>query len=153
LRVTFDSNILIYAVSRSDPRHAGATELIDRAARGDCRQTLQSMAECFHVLSRKYRMPAVEAYGWVQSFQRLFPVVAADQDDLDRAMRAVKDHQLSFWDAMLWATAKRAGCSLLFSEDFQDGRRLEGVLFVDPFVPDNRRLVDLALPEPPRPHE
>jgi antitoxin (DNA-binding transcriptional repressor) of toxin-antitoxin stability system len=27
---------------------------------------------------------------------------------------------------MLWATAKRAGCTVPFSEDFQDGRRLEG---------------------------
>jgi predicted nucleic acid-binding protein len=151
--VTFDSNILIYAVSRSDPRHSAATELIDRAARGDCRQTLQSLAECFHVLSRKYRMPAVEAYGWMQSFQRLLPVVTADESDLDRAMRAVEDHQLSFWDAMLWATAKRAGCTVLFSEDFQDGRRLDGVLLVDPFAPENQQLVDLALPASPRTQE
>jgi hypothetical protein len=28
-----------------------------------------------------------------------------------------------------------------------------GVLFVEPFVPENRRLVDLALPEPPRTQE
>jgi predicted nucleic acid-binding protein len=149
LRVTFDSNILIYAVSRSDPKHPAATALIDRAARGDCRQTLQSLAECFYVLSRKYRMPAGEAYDWVQSFRGLFPVVSADGDDLDRAMRAVAGHRLAFWDALLWATAKRAGCSVLFSEDFQDGRRLEGVLFVDPFAPENGRLVDLALPESP----
>jgi predicted nucleic acid-binding protein len=150
LRVTFDSNILIYAVSRSDPRHPAATGLIERAARGDCRQTLQSLAECFNVLSRKYRMPAQQACGWVQSFQRLFPLVSANDSDLDRAMRAVADHQLSFWDAMLWATAKRAGCSVVFSEDLQDGRRLEGVLFVNPFAAANQRLVDLALPASPR---
>jgi predicted nucleic acid-binding protein len=77
----------------------------------------------------------------------------ADDGDLDRALRAVEDHRLSLWDAMLWATAKRAGCTVLFSEDFQDGRRLEGLLFVDPFVPENPRLVDLALPEPPRTQE
>ena len=146
MRVTFDSNILIYAVSRSDPRHGAATELVARATSADCRQTLQSLAECFSVLVRKYRLPVAEATGWVQSFQRLFPVVTAAQSDLDQAMRAVEEHRLSFWDAMLWAAAKRAGCSVLFSEDFQDGRRLEGVLFVDPFVPDNQRLIDLVLP-------
>ncbi len=95
-------------------------------------------------------MPTVEAYGWVPSFQRLFPVVTADESDLDRAVGAVERHGLSFWDAMLWARAKRAGCSVLFSEDLQDGRRLDGVLFVDPFAPANRQLVDLALPELPR---
>ena len=145
--MTFDSTVLIYAVSRSDPRHATATELIDRAARGDCRQTLQSLAEGFNVLSRKYGMPATEAYRWVEYHQRLFPVVAADESDLAVAVRAVERHGLSFWDAMLWATAKRAGCRMLFSEDLQDGRRLGPVLFVNPFDPANRKLVDLALPE------
>jgi predicted nucleic acid-binding protein len=147
VRVTLDSNILIYAVSRSDARHAPATELIDRAARGDCRQMLQSLAECFNVLTRKYRMPAAEAHGWVQSFQSLFAVAAADASDLSVAIVAVEQHGLSFWDAMLWATARRAGCRLLLSEDFQDGRDLGGVLFVNPFDPANRKLLDLALPE------
>jgi predicted nucleic acid-binding protein len=95
-------------------------------------------------------MPAIEAYGWVQSFQRLFPVVPAGESDLDRAVGVVERHGLSFWDAMLWATAHRAGCRMLFSEDLQDGRRLDDVLFVNPFAPENRKLVDLALPELPR---
>jgi predicted nucleic acid-binding protein len=145
--VTFDSNILVYAITRSDPRHTTATELIARAARGDCRQTLRSLAECFIVLNRKYRMPAAKASRWVQYHQRLFPIVAADESDFVAAMRAVEDHRLSFWDALLWATAKRAGCRILFSENLQDGRRLDDVLFINPFDPANRKLVDLALPQ------
>jgi predicted nucleic acid-binding protein len=34
---------------------------------------------------------------------------------------------------MLWATARRAGCRLIVTEDFQDGRELRGVWFVNPF--------------------
>jgi predicted nucleic acid-binding protein len=149
VRITFDSNILVYAVDRIDPRHVFANELIARAVRGDCRQTLQSLAECFNVLSRKFRMPAAEAHGWVQSFQRLFAVAVADESDLAAAVDVVKRHGLSFWDAMLWATARRAGCRLLLSEDFQDGRDLGGVVFVNPFDRGNRKLIDLALPELP----
>jgi predicted nucleic acid-binding protein len=151
VRVTFDSNILVYAVDRQDPRHAFANDLIARAVRGDCRQTLQSLAECFNVLTRKFRMPAAEAHGWVKSFQSLFPVLAADEDDLAAAIDdAVDRHHLAFWDAMLWATARRAGCRLLLSEDFQDGRDLGGVLFVNPFDPANRKVIDLALPQAAR---
>ena len=47
---------------------------------------------------------------------------------------------------MLWATAERAGCRLILTEDGHDGRDLEGVRFVNPFNPDNRDLIDLALP-------
>ena len=95
-------------------------------------------------------MPATEAYRWVEYHQRLFPVVTADESDLAVAVRAVEHHGLSFWDAMLWATAQRAGCRMLFSEDLQDGHRLGDVLFVNPFDPANRKLVNLALPELPR---
>ena len=105
MRITFDSNILVYAVDRQDPRHALATDLIARATRGDCRQTLQSLAESFNVLTRKFRMPIAEAYGWVQSFQSLFPVASADESDLAAAIDAVEHHHLSFWEGMLWATA------------------------------------------------
>jgi predicted nucleic acid-binding protein len=147
VRVTFDSNILVYAVDRPDPRHAFANDLIARAVRGDCRQTLQSLAECFNVLTRKFGMPAAEAHGWVRSFQMLFPVAAADESDLAAAVDAVERHNLAFWDAMLWATARRAGCRLLLSEDFQDGRDLGGVRFANPFDPANRKLVELALPD------
>ena len=71
----------------------------------------------------------------------------ADESDLAVAVIAVEQHGLSFWDAMLWATARRAGCRVLLSEDFQDGRDLGGILFVNPLEPANRKLLDLALPE------
>jgi hypothetical protein len=33
---------------------------------------------------------------------------AADDDDLAAALEAVRAHRLSFWNAMLWASAQRA---------------------------------------------
>ncbi len=51
-------------------------------------------------------------------------------------MDAVEEHRLSFWDAMLWATARQAGSSAIVSEDMQDGRRLSGVEFINPFAAD-----------------
>jgi predicted nucleic acid-binding protein len=54
LRVTFDSNVLVYALSRRD-RHVAAASLLARATHGDCVQALQSLAECFRVLTAKLR--------------------------------------------------------------------------------------------------
>ncbi len=36
---------------------------------------------------------------------------------------------------MLWAVARAAGCRYLLSEDFQSGRTLGVVTFVNPFGP------------------
>ena len=73
-------------------------------------------------------------------------VVGAIANDTDEAMRADAAHGLQFWDAMRRATARRARCRLILTEDFADGHNLEGVTFVDPFEPENARLLDLALP-------
>jgi predicted nucleic acid-binding protein len=61
------------------------------------------------------------------------------------AMDAVVGHSFSFWDAMLWMTAKRAGCQLLLSEDGDDGRSLRGVTLVNPFASPRAPLLLQAL--------
>jgi predicted nucleic acid-binding protein len=146
MRLTLDSNILIYALFGGDRRHARAVEMIERASRGDCVQTLQSYGECFRVLVRKRGLDARVATAQILRLRSLFAVTAAQPDRLDVAMEAVALHGLSFWDAMLWATAKAAGCRLILSEDGQDGRDLDGVVLLNPFNPANAKLIDLALP-------
>ncbi len=146
MKVTLDTNVLVYALNRRDRKHALASEVVVRAARADCVQTLQSFCESFHVITRKFHLPEVEAIGLVGRLKARFRIVAADQLHLDDAMRVVRDHRISFWDALMWATARAAGCRVMLSEDMQDGRDLDGVRFVDPFKPENRELVDLILP-------
>jgi predicted nucleic acid-binding protein len=40
---------------------------------------------------------------------------------------------MPFWDAQIWATAKLNQIPQVLSEDFQHGRAVEGVEFVNPF--------------------
>jgi predicted nucleic acid-binding protein len=70
----------------------------------------------------------------VDAYRRRFPVAMANEEDLSEAISAHQRHNLSFWDAMLWATARRAGCKLILSEDMQDGRTVGGVTVRNPFV-------------------
>jgi predicted nucleic acid-binding protein len=140
--VSLDANVLVYAVHAQDPRNRRAVDIVKRAARGDCTQTMQSFAECFNVLIRKRELDPDDAQAEIAKFRRSFDYVAARPADLDDAMRAVGQHRISFWDAMLWATARRAGCEVILSEDMQDRRQLEGVTIVNPFVPENDELVE-----------
>ena len=74
-------------------------------------------------------------------------VQAADDSDLVLALEAVHAHRLPFWDAMLWASAQRSGVRHILSEDFQDGFELQDVTFINPFNPENNRLIDKLLPQ------
>lgn len=110
--------------------------------RQNCTQALQSFCEFFNVVTRKTAVTRIAAAELVSAWSAAMTVEPATPDDLSAAMRAVEEHGLSFWDAMLWATVRRAGVRILISEDFQDGRLLEGVRIVNPFVPHNEALID-----------
>ena len=77
---------------------------------------------------------------------KLLPIQAADDGDLATALEAIRAHRLPFWDAMLWASAQRAGVRCLLTEDLQDGFILQSVKFVNPFKRANDRLIDEVLP-------
>lgn len=146
MRFTIDTNILVYAAMRqSGPNHPAAVGLIRRAANHDCVVTLQALGELFRILTGKFKVPAAKAITDIHELRAAFPIVAADEVCLIDAMDAVAGHGLSFWDAMMWATAKRAGCQLLLSEDGQDGRQLGGVTLINPFASPRAPLLLEAL--------
>jgi predicted nucleic acid-binding protein len=145
--ISFDSNVLVCAADRdAGQRHEQAATLVERAIRaGNCIQTLQSLCEFYNVATRKMGVTPLAAAALVDGWNSLIAVETPVLADLTNAMRAVREHRLSFWDAMLWATVRRVGILTLFTEDFQDGRSIEGVRIVDPFAAHNARLVESVL--------
>jgi predicted nucleic acid-binding protein len=147
VRLSIDANVLIYLIDLdAGERHQQALAIMDRASVADCILTLQVLGEFFHVVTRKGKLSADGAYRFVSDWRAVLPVHAATTSVLDEAMSAVRSHQVSFWDAMLWATVQQAGCQILLTEDFQDGRKLGSVTFVNPFDPGNEALLERALP-------
>ena len=143
-RFTLDTNILIHAVDRdAGERHERSKELLGRAAQRDCVLMVQALAEFFHATTRKKLIEPSRASAFVRDWLDVFQVASAADAALVDAMDAVAEHRLAFWDAMLWATARQSGCSAILSEDMQDGRRLSGVEFINPFTADAARLAPL----------
>lgn len=145
-RFTFDTNILIYAVNADAPdKHTQSYEMLEAAVEKDCVLTLQAINEFFNAARRKDLAAIDDAISVTQFWQQCFRVVCADQDTFSEAVEYVRDHRIQFWDAMLWITAKQAGCEIILSEDMQHGRRFGGVQIVNPFFPDSKDIVDRLL--------
>ena len=133
-RYTFDTNILFYSLdARSPQKHQKALFLIGHADQGRCIVPLQTLGELCNAAARKRRDLLPRTQELVEDLQELYRTVAATGEDVVQALTAHQEHGLQFWDALLWATAQRAGCQLMLSEDLQDGRRLGNVLFRNPF--------------------
>jgi len=135
-RFSLDANVFFYAIDANEPeRHRRAVDVIERAAlEHDCLIAVQAYAEFFAAATRKGKMSVEEAGAQIADWQTLFITVYPKPGHLAQAIAAVGQHNLSFWDAMLWSVVKDAGATVLLSEDLQDGRELGGVTFRDPFT-------------------
>ncbi|MBM3341914.1 MAG: PIN domain-containing protein [Betaproteobacteria bacterium] len=133
-RWSLDTNILVYSVDLdAGARHDRAIELFELLTPDNCVLSLQSLSEFYAAVTRKKLMPMADAMAQIDDWQQLFPVVAAKGATLTRALAGVKRYQLSFWDALLWATVREARVDTLLSEDFQHEQLLEGVQIINPF--------------------
>ncbi len=146
--ISFDTNVLVYATaSLHDPKAMRARDLIARAMRaGWTILLLQTLAEFANVAIRKAGIPIEDVRRTIDAWRAVLPIQAANDDDLTAALEAVTAHRLPFWDALLWASAQRAGVRCLLTEDLQDGFMLQSVRFVNPFKRANDRLIDEVLP-------
>ena len=135
-----DSNILIYAFDASEPlKQDQATRVIDFLADSGLGViSTQVMSEVFSTLVRKkpFALDPVVVDAAVRRYARLWPVLQIQVETVLDAMQGVIVHKLSYYDALIWATARRAGLTTLLSEDGQRGRTIDGVRYLDPFVPN-----------------
>jgi predicted nucleic acid-binding protein len=146
MRMTLDTNVLVYAFSEREAKHSVAADLLRRAANNDCVQPIQTFGEFLHVVTRKHRCTAEEAVKAVSRFRAIVDVTAADERDFDEALRICVRHRAPFWDALIWATARRAGSRAILTEDVPGVSDLDGLAFVNPFDPGNERLLRMVLP-------
>src|SRR5690349_14718188 len=148
--ISFDTNILVYATAAlADDRVSRGRYVLApamRAASGVL--LLQRLAEYSNVAIGKAGIPADDIGRIVQSWCAVLRVQPAEEGDLFTALDAVRAHRLAFWDAMLWASAQRAGVRHMLTEDFQDRFVLQDVTFINPFVRENDQLLEKLLPPP-----
>jgi predicted nucleic acid-binding protein len=142
--ISFDTNILFYATApEAGVKAARARDVISRGMEAQNAVLLfQAIAEFGNAALRKRAVRPSEIRGAIRLWRAVLEVHAAEESDLYDALEAVANHRLSFWDAVFWATARRIGVTHLLSEDFQDGRVLGGVRFVNPFVAANTAIID-----------
>jgi predicted nucleic acid-binding protein len=135
-----DTNVLVYAYDRSEPgKAARAIEALDflQTTRTG-RLSVQALAEFFVVATRGQAplLKAAAASRQVDLLSRAFDVLPVTPMVVLEAIRGVRAHQFSYWDSQIWAVARLNQIPVILTEDFQIGRSIEGVRFVDPFASD-----------------
>lgn len=126
-----DTNILVYALMRSDRRSGQAKALLD--AGGVI--SVQVLNEFTNVGRRKLGRSWQDVRDALDSLAELLDPPLPLTHDLHRAgIDLCQRFGFPFYDGLIVAAAKSAGCGLLLTEDMQHGRRVDGVVIRNPFL-------------------
>lgn len=132
-----DTNILLYSISRL-PDDGDKREIAIGILNGrHCRLSLQVLNEFTWQATSPRRLDRItfdQAMSFVDAWRR-FPVVPLDLGLFDAARDVARRTNYSWWDCLVIAAARAAGCDTIVTEDLQHGHVIDGVRIANPFIP------------------
>ena len=138
IKFLVDTNVLVYAYDRAEPEKRTRAITVLRRLHDDRigALTTQILGEFFVTVTRKIRDPLRldQAERSLIHYARSWPVFDLTATVVTEAALGVGRHQMSYWDALIWAAAKLNGAPNVLSEDFSDGVLVDEVRFLNPFA-------------------
>jgi predicted nucleic acid-binding protein len=126
----WDTNAFIYAFIAGPKQQAARGGLMSGGV-----ISVQVLNEFVNVMSRKMRQPWNEVERFLSIIRLRFPTAASlTIETHTTAFALARDHTISFYDALIVASALSAGCTTLFTEDLQYGRRFGDCVVINPFL-------------------
>jgi predicted nucleic acid-binding protein len=127
----FDTTILIYAVSEGDVRAGIAEKLLSAGGH----LNVQVLNEFAAVAQRKLHMSWEEIGEALQAIRALCEHPAPLTVEIhDSALRIAARYGYRIYDASILAAALDTGCRVLYSEDMQNGQKIDGLTICNPFA-------------------
>lgn len=135
-RTFVDTNVLVYAYDASaGPKRQKARKIIAELwDTGLGVVSTQVLQEFFVTVTRKLpkTMDPAVARNVISDLLKWDPVVVEGSMILE-AIDLQKDYGYSFWDSLIVAAARKAGCAVLLSEDLSSDHNIKGVTVRNPF--------------------
>ena len=135
IRYLIGTNVLLYTIDpRDSAKQQRAIQVLSQlSSSNDAGIPAQVFAEYANVTLKKFGLPASSVFENLQNLTASFTTYPLSPAVVLEAVRGVRDHQLSYFDAQIWAVAKLNQIPVVLSEDFNIGATLEGVQFLNPF--------------------
>ena len=132
-KLFLDANILVYAQDQDSPvRRRRSREVIAALAQsGTGVISTQVLQEFYVTVTRKRGVAPLAAKRVLQTF-KIFEIVQASPDLIERAIDCSVLNTISFWDALIVAAAASSGCAIVYSEDLNPGQTIQGVRVENP---------------------
>lgn len=127
----FDTNIVLYLLSE-DARKADRAEAVIAASGAISVQVLNEFAS---VASRKLKMDYAEIRDVLDTVRAVCAVRPLSVETHDLGLVIAERCGYALYDSMIVAAVLQAECTVLYSEDMQDGQLIDGRLsIINPFL-------------------
>ena len=127
----FDTNVLLYLASPDTDKAERAEAILKPQGW----ISVQVLNEFTSVAMRKFHMSLEETRDFLSGIREIVEILPLHAHTHDQAVAIAARHRLNIYDAMIVAAASEAGCDTLYTEDLQDGMRIEGLTVRNPFTP------------------
>jgi len=126
----FDTNVLLYLLSEDAPKADRAEAVMEEGGV----ISVQVLNEFAAVATRKLCMTYPEVRDALAPLRELCTVEPLTSQIHDLGLNVAERFGFSLYDGLIIASALSAHCDTLYSEDFQDGQRIDGRLVIrNPF--------------------
>jgi predicted nucleic acid-binding protein len=130
-RFFVDTNVLIYALDNDQRRSQRAELLLSQRPI----VSVQALNEVVNVLRRRQLLDWPAIVDVATQLAALCEVVGQTLDTHRQALSLMSRYSLSWWDALMLASALDTAAETFFSEDLQDGLLVQGRLRIrNPFA-------------------
>lgn len=133
-----DSNVFVYMFDETDNRKRDtAVRLVESALHtGSASISFQVIHEILNVVTRKVATPMTSGDAKRFMEEVLVPLwrVSPSVGLYNRALDIQARYRYGFYDSLIVAAALEEGCTRLYTEDLQDGQKIEGLTIENPFL-------------------
>lgn len=129
-RFFLDSNIILYAFLKDNKNNSAARNIMSKEI---CFLSNQVIAEVSFNLLKKGGYSNQQIAALTSELYLDFEVISIDEAVFLKAASIRERFYLSFWDSLIVGSALLSECDFLYSEDMQNGLKIDFLTIVNPF--------------------
>jgi len=133
-RFFIDTNILVYSLLKNDSQKHSQTVHLMESLKGNFIFISTQVLNELYVSLQKHDIDEPEIENKIRKIIGIYNISIINISTIKLCWKVRKKYSYSYWDSLITAAALESNCTILYTEDMQDGQVIDDKLrIVNPF--------------------